>query len=280
MKGRRVSGILAIGLSMSLLLSGCTFMNKVADKVTKTDKETVVASSNAEGVNVATKAFDDTLSVPEFATNLSGSVSVVMNGSITLTVSATVADGGAVTYQWYSNNVNSNGGGTPIQGATAPSYMPNTSEGGKTYYYVVAINDHGETINEATSDTQEVVVWADMYWQQNADNKGFQYLSRKDGSYPSNLSMEIDGKNYTFNETGFAIDPATGGYIDVTTGQVIAASEPTPEATPTPEEIKAVSASSEQPEESTENTETTETTEETAADFVDEDGDGIPDETY
>jgi formylglycine-generating enzyme required for sulfatase activity len=44
------------------------------------------------------------------------------------------------SFQWYSNTENSNEGGTPIDGATGPSYKPPTDEAGATYYYVVVTN--------------------------------------------------------------------------------------------------------------------------------------------
>ena len=46
--------------------------------------------------------------------------------SVTLYVSATCNNGNGVTYQWYSNTVNSNQGGSAISGATGTSYTSNT----------------------------------------------------------------------------------------------------------------------------------------------------------
>lgn len=47
------------------------------------------------------------------------------------------ASGFGLTYQWYSNTVNSNSGGTLITGATSTSYTPSTSVAGTLYYYVI-----------------------------------------------------------------------------------------------------------------------------------------------
>ena len=52
-----------------------------------------------------------------------------------LTVEATVSEG-TLSYQWYRNNVDSNGGGTAIDGATEATYTPPTTESGTIYYYV------------------------------------------------------------------------------------------------------------------------------------------------
>ncbi len=224
MKGYKLAGVLTIGLGCAMLLSGCSFdsiMDRAVSSVAS-DTESVVSSSSEDGELVTIKTFDTSLAQPVFDQNLGGTVNAAAGGTVTLQVSASVTDGGTVTYQWYQNNVDSNGGGTKIQGAVDAVYMPDTSEGGTTYYYCVAVNDHGETINESTSATEGVTVWNNMYWQQNADNGGYQYISRDDGSYPTNCSMEVDGVLYSFNDNGFAIDPDTGAYINITTGEVIA----------------------------------------------------------
>lgn len=51
------------------------------------------------------------------------------------------ATGGGLSYQWYSNNTNSNVGGTLISGATAASYPPSNAVAmATTYYYCVVSN--------------------------------------------------------------------------------------------------------------------------------------------
>lgn len=46
------------------------------------------------------------------------------------------ASGLNLTYQWYSNTLSANSGGTLISGATGSSFIPSTSSPGTTYYYV------------------------------------------------------------------------------------------------------------------------------------------------
>jgi hypothetical protein len=58
-----------------------------------------------------------------------------------------------VTYQWYSNTINSNVGGIPISGSTSNSYTPPTTIAGTTYYYCI-ING----CNNALSSVSEVIV--------------------------------------------------------------------------------------------------------------------------
>ncbi|MEK3773643.1 S-layer homology domain-containing protein [Paenibacillus sp. FSL K6-4396] len=60
--------------------------------------------------------------------------------SPTLSVGATISDGGTLSYQWYSNTVNSTTGGTPINAATSSTYAAPTTSEGTIYYYVIVTN--------------------------------------------------------------------------------------------------------------------------------------------
>jgi hypothetical protein len=63
-----------------------------------------------------------------------------------LSVTANVADGGVLSYQWYSNTSESNTGGTEISEATASIYT-HPIVVGTTYYYVIVTNTNtGENI--------------------------------------------------------------------------------------------------------------------------------------
>jgi large repetitive protein len=102
----------------------------------------------------------------------SDAVSVVVNASTAITtqpaspsavckdatspdLSVTAIGTGVVTYQWYSNTLNSNTGGSSIGSATSSTYSAPTSTVGTTYYYVVVSSDCG---NSVTSDAVSVVV--------------------------------------------------------------------------------------------------------------------------
>ena len=76
---------------------------------------------------------------PTFGTNLSASQA----GYATLTVNATVSDGGTVTYQWYK-------GGEAISGATSATYTP--TEAG--VYYVIATNTLSNGAKATTKSTE------------------------------------------------------------------------------------------------------------------------------
>ena len=65
---------------------------------------------------------------------------------------ASTADGGTLSYQWYSNTSSSNTDGTPIEGATTARYALPTenNEVEDLYYYCVVTNDNGVAIGSRT----------------------------------------------------------------------------------------------------------------------------------
>jgi len=63
----------------------------------------------------------------------------------------TAATGTSLTYQWYSNAVNSNVGGTLISGATSSTYTPPTNIVGTLYYYVIVSSGTCSTKSNAVS---------------------------------------------------------------------------------------------------------------------------------
>ncbi|MEN9330960.1 MAG: hypothetical protein RLZZ94_50, partial [Bacteroidota bacterium] len=65
-----------------------------------------------------------------------------------------VANGMNPTYQWYSNTIKANTGGTLIAGAITNTYTPATTAGGTLYYYVVVTG----SIGSATSDVSGAVI--------------------------------------------------------------------------------------------------------------------------
>jgi hypothetical protein len=81
---------------------------------------------------------------------------------VTLSVAASVDDGGLLSYQWYSNSINSNQGGTLISGATNAEFNPDTSQPSNLYYYVTVTNTNanvnGSQTALSTSNPVEIVV--------------------------------------------------------------------------------------------------------------------------
>lgn len=77
------------------------------------------------------------------------SQSVCKNSSSTAL--SVIANGcSSLNYQWYSNNANSNSGGTLISGANTSSYTPPTNTEGTVYYYCV-ITDGTNTVTSNVS---------------------------------------------------------------------------------------------------------------------------------
>lgn len=67
--------------------------------------------------------------------------------ALNATATATVTDGGSISYEWYSNTVNSTNGAISL-GVTTATYTPSTTTVGTTYYYCVVTNN---VANEATT---------------------------------------------------------------------------------------------------------------------------------
>ena len=84
---------------------------------------------------------------------------VSVGAAVTLSVTASVSDGGALSYQWYHTS-SLLLDGTAIIGATASSYSPPTSTAGTYYYYVVVKNtNNNATVNKtATAKSNTVTV--------------------------------------------------------------------------------------------------------------------------
>jgi PKD repeat protein len=73
----------------------------------------------------------------------------------------TYTDGtGTPSYQWYSNTINNNSGGTAITGANSSCFTPSTSVAGTMYYYAM-VSLAGGGCSNITSNTGQINVTAD-----------------------------------------------------------------------------------------------------------------------
>ena len=188
------AAVCALGLSA---LNGCSSTEDTEGQAATVSTASQVAEMDDPDAIVA----DDSLENPTFTTDLSGSVSFHLNEEASpLNVEAAVNDGGTITYQWYVNTVNVNGGGTPIEGATGPSCTPELTEEGIFYYYVVATNTLDHSMAKTTSNTIEVQILAAGEWIQ--DDTGWWYRY-DDGSYPVSCWRKINGEWYSFDENGY-----------------------------------------------------------------------------
>lgn len=80
-----------------------------------------------------------------------------------LMVEASVSDGGALTYQWYSNTSNSTTGGTAIGGATSSSYEATANAKETKYFYCIVTNTNNNVSgNKTASVTSNVAILASI----------------------------------------------------------------------------------------------------------------------
>ncbi|WP_046744103.1 T9SS C-terminal target domain-containing protein [Kordia zhangzhouensis] len=85
--------------------------------------------------------------------------SLCVGSTIDNPLSVVYTDGtGTVSYQWYSNTMNSNTGGTAIAGETNADYTPPIFTTAGTYYYYVELSFTGNGCSDVVSAISEIVV--------------------------------------------------------------------------------------------------------------------------
>ncbi len=184
-------------LLLTAFLAGCSLI----EGLTETTLQSSSQESSADAASENTREIDTSLGLPEFVSQPTAGMALTVGSSLTLDGTATSPDGGEITYQWYVNNVDSNGGGTPIEGATGATYTPDTSEVGIKFYYVVVSNNHGDTCNMATSSTACVEVVQSGEWA--TDEFGGTRYMYEDGTYPVSTWLQIGADYYRFDESGY-----------------------------------------------------------------------------
>jgi hypothetical protein len=98
--------------------------------------KTASVSSNAVAATVRVNAV-----VPAIAVQPAGANYIQSTGPVSdLSVTASVTDGGSLSYQWFSNSSSSTEGAAAIDSATGASYTPPIDTLGTAYYYVVITN--------------------------------------------------------------------------------------------------------------------------------------------
>ncbi len=111
---------------------------------------TTISYAATNGCGTSTHTFNFTINdLPVIVSQSTAAATYCQNDAATaLSITAT---GTGLSYQWYSNTVNSNTGGTLISGATTSNYTPSTSSAGTSYYYCVVSNSTNCTINSGVS---------------------------------------------------------------------------------------------------------------------------------
>ena len=166
MKSRQIFNNLIIVLTLSfiLLLAGCEFFSDLFSDDPKSPPLITISTQPAGTTNVT-------------AGSISGS----------LNVSASVTQGAALSYQWFSNTTNSNSGGTAISGATSASFTIPTTLTIGTYYYFCEL-----TAPRAASVRSNV---ATITVAEEIDNESLDgtYINQSNSSY----KIIIQGNSWT-----------------------------------------------------------------------------------
>ncbi len=205
MNKKRLAVLLAATLCSATLLTGCSFESvksglseRVQNLFGKTEEITQDDESDSAAEKTA-QMVDESVEKPEFLTSFGGAVQITMGSVYGITCPAEVSEG-TITYQWYRNNVDSNGGGTPIEGADTEVIAIDSSEPSHSFYYVVATNEVDGKINRAASNTLEVIVWDIGTWQVGED--GVTRYMMIDGTYPTSTWFMIDENFCYVKENG------------------------------------------------------------------------------
>ncbi len=134
-----------------------------------TDSTTLADARTAKGISGS--PWDSTRGVYIHATEMptitvqATDVTCFVDESESISVTASVSDGGILSYQWYVNVSDSTIGGLPIGGAISASYSVPTSDEGTMYYYCVITNKNNSALVERSvvSNTAVVSVNIPMY---------------------------------------------------------------------------------------------------------------------
>jgi len=131
-----------------------TYQEFTADLSSLSNVYIRVLHTRAGGANVVyIDDFSITASAGCTAPSISAQPSTTVQNlcqSAAATALSVTASGSGITYQWYSNAVNSNAGGTPIVGATSATYTPSTAVAGTLYYYCVVTGTCGNVTSSVS----------------------------------------------------------------------------------------------------------------------------------
>ena len=130
--------------------------------------KTATATSNIAKIEVLAKVNAQT---PLISTQPQSDTNVIQGNGKELTIEASISDGGTLSYQWYSNNTNSNSGGTAITGATNSSYTVPTTSVGTTYYYYEVTNTNSSATGTKTATITSTVATIEV--KSNKGDGGF-----------------------------------------------------------------------------------------------------------
>lgn len=89
------------------------------------------------------------------------SQSICEGGEASILSVVTSGGAGNLIYQWFSNTINANTGGSLISGATSDSYQPPVFDFADNYYFYVEVSSNGNGCQSVISNVSEIIVVSD-----------------------------------------------------------------------------------------------------------------------
>lgn len=136
-----------------------------------------------------------------------------------LNVSATSADGGALSYQWYRNVTNSVVGGTSIPGAQDATFAIPASAAGTYYYYAVVTNTNvlvnGNNAASLASGVAQVIVHDTFLLQPMTDVAAPALVQGYDSAEPYVITL-TNGGSGTLANIAVALSGSDAGHFELT----------------------------------------------------------------
>uniref|UniRef100_UPI00301C19BF S-layer homology domain-containing protein n=1 Tax=Paenibacillus sp. YIM B09110 TaxID=3126102 RepID=UPI00301C19BF len=155
--GTLLSGATSASYNAPTTAAGTKYYYVVVTNTNDSVNGTNTASATSSVVSVTVNTSIENAATPSIETEPT-SMTVNVDGAATLSVTASVSDGGTLSYQWYSNTTNSTSGGTLVDEAIFADYNPPTATEGTTYYYVVITNTNASVNGTKTASATSSIV--------------------------------------------------------------------------------------------------------------------------
>lgn len=229
MKGLKKGLFAVLMLCTALMFTSCSYTETL--KVLWNGGEKSEDSENKEEKEVALDSYniDENIEVPVIVSEMGDPLTYDLNQETEpIVVEATVNDGGTLSYQWYRNNVDFNGGGTLMEGEISNELYPPSDISGTSYYYVVVTNTKGKGIQLVTSGTKCITITEELAMTEEtveepeentlptkeaaesrgdaagswSDDESGRHFIYEDGTAAVSKWEKIGGAIYCFNENG------------------------------------------------------------------------------
>ena len=149
---------------------------------------------------------------PAITTDLTDKTTTV-GSAVTLDATATVTDGGTISYQWYSATDADKTGAAAIDGQTNATYAPPVDAAGTFYYYCVVTNTNNAATGTKTATTTSAV--AKVTVETVVDALALDTLVVAPVKHEAPNTTAIDATQYSGTIEWFEIDgstPVTGNF--------------------------------------------------------------------